>query len=1822
MISLLFSLLFNVSFAQQKVQIKTFSPQGYVKSVEQVRVQFNQPMVRFGDIKLDSPVLSSCFDPTKGQGRWIDSKNWVFDFNAALPGGQACEVKFNDQSFRFNTGGPHIKNIFPETYRDIEPDQNFVILIDSPVKDESLSAGVYFVVENIGDRFPAKVVRGGEAEKVFNAAKTEYQYEKEQFKGEYVVLKSERPFPAGSRVSLVWSKNVQSPAGFSSKEDETHEFNVRAPFKLSFNCDREAPNKPCVPLMGMRVNSSAPFSVKFAEKIYLLSPDGRRIKANNLESNSSQDHISYLEFKELFIANSEYTLVLPEKMKDEDGRLLSNQAQFPLKIRTGDNPSLLKFTSAFGVIEAGPDAAMAVTLRRVEKSVQTQFAGWTGKLQAAEFRSVIKALGQVIRNPYGEEPLKDWQGKNTQKIQVAKPAKASDLEVVGIPLKAPGFYVVEMKSPLLGQHLLDKKQPYFVRSAGLVTNLSVHIKHSSKEAWIWVTELKSGKIVPGAKITIFDNTGNAMGSATSDARGLSVLKFSKPVDEWPSASEGGFYGGFFAVAEKGDDFSFTHTSWDQGIESWRFQLRSAESHSPLLGHAILDRTLLKPEEKISAKIVLRKTNMTGFSLPGATEWPTRLTVTHDSGLQTFKLPLSWNKKTGVAQVTWDVPAGAKLGHWLLTLERDQPSLNISVGTVAVENFRVPLMQVRLDGAKPEFIQERNISVQVSGTYFSGGPTGELPVKMRWSVEPGYFAAQNDDFSEYTFANGAVSEGLFRQGEGEAQKHIPQSGAKDFALNKQGVAQESIAGIKYASVPQTLRTEVEYKDPNGEIQSISRTFSLWSSSLVLGMKSRGWSATQDRVEFDIVALDLQQRPLQNQSIQVDLYTRKTYTHRKRLVGGFYSYEDTYEYKKIGPLCKGATDKKGQFVCVGKSKVSGSVLAVVSGKDTQGRNSFANTNQWIVRSGEKQWFGSEDNDRADLIPFKKSYEPGETAEFQLRTTFPQAKVLVTVEREGILHSEIVDVSGESPVVRVPIKKEYAPNVVVSAFAIRGRLSEPKPTALVDLGKPAYKLGLSQIKVGWNENKLKVQVATDKKSYSARQVSKVTVSVKDSQGRPARKAEVALVAVDEGLLAIRDNDSWDLLSSMMRLRPHNVQTSTSLTQVVGRRHFGLKAIPIGGDGAGGLRRELFDTLLYWNPSVKLDANGEAKVDIKLNDSTTSFRIVAIALQGQDQFGTGWTAIQSSQDIMIMPGLSSVVREGEEFKAGFTVRNASSATQDLKLNLAVTPAIADLQAHSLRLEPGEAKEVFWKIKVPVNASELQYIMSARNSAGRVVDEVKKTQKILQLRIARIYQSEFGRWPELKSLKLQQPVGADFSKSSVVVEASSALGGSTEGIQEFWKNYVYSCLEQQVSKTVSLNDKSAWGKLEAKFATYLDENGLLKYFPGNAVSGSVNLTAYVLNIAHEAGFEFSEDHESRMLEALEAYVHGKLREPHELDRADSVMKKITALETLSRYRRLNPVADLAGIEFSPNQWPMYTLLEWHNIHQWEKNIKDREKVLTDIEAVLRSRFYFSAKRMQLKEENLEEMPWLMRDTESSVLRLILTMMKDPQWQNDLPRLYQGAWSLQKEGSWGLTATNAWGSLVMRKMQEHFGSEKVEGIFLAELSGVSKKFDWSKGRSGELSVPWTQSQGEIKFDQQGAGRPWITVSIKAATPVTKPTFAGFSMEKTITPLEQKHKGRWSIGDTALIQLKVKGKAPQTWVVVEDPVPTGASIVQASYATSVERKSELIRFYHSWFPQEEQVMEYTLRFNQAGTYLLPASRVEAMYSPDLFAELPESSWSVE
>ena len=55
----------------------------------------------------------------------------------------------------------------------------------------------------------------------------------------------------------------------------------------------------------------------------------------------------------------------------------------------------------------------------------------------------------------------------------------------------------------------------------------------------------------------------------------------------------------------------------------------------------------------------------------------------------------------------------------------------------------------------------------------------------------------------------------------------------------------------------------------------------------------------------------------------------------------------------------------------------------------------------------------------------------------------------------------------------------------------------------------------------------------------------------------------------------------------------------------------------------------------------------------------------------------------------------------------------------------------------------------------------------------------------------------------------------------------------------------------------------------------------------------------------------------------------------------------------------------------------------------------------------------------------------------------------------------------------------------------------------------------------------------------------------------------------------------------------------------------------ERGQEAFRSYFERLPRGRHVVEYTLRLGNPGRFAMPPTRVEAMYAPESFGELPNA-----
>ena len=572
------------------------------------------------------------------------------------------------------------------------------------------------------------------------------------------------------------------------------------------------------------------------------------------------------------------------------------------------------------------------------------------------------------------------------------------------------------------------------------------------------------------------------------------------------------------------------------------------------------------------------------------------------------------------------------------------------GSFRVEQFRVPLMKAVLKPPSKSVVNASQVTIDAQLSYLSGGPAAGAPVKFRSRIVPS--SQSFSDYEEFSFGGAVPKVGIEAEAPyDESAQDEPE--ATGGAARVQNVSLDANGGARVVFDKLSSTDKKEHKgSKRGRSKSRWNTpirtarFSLpftqtllTPSALVVGLAPDGSYFKRDSLRFKAVVLDNAGKPQAGKDVSVDAYSRTRFAYRKRLLGGFYAYEQTVEVKRLKQVCRGTSDARGLVLCSGSAPASGDLILVASADDAQGNAAIATRDVYVAGSDDS-WFEAGQSDRIDLIADKRSYEPGETARYEVRMPYRTATALITVEREGVLESRVVTIDSKSPYIEVPMLGHYGPNAYVSALVLRGRVEpempgrfawlrrmiyraakfvglvdevpverDTRPTALVDLTKPSYRLGMAQVKVGWKAYELRVKVEPEKPVYKVRDRAAVIVTVTDPDGKPMANAELAVAAVDEGLLALASNRSWDLLGAMMQRRPIEVETSTAQSQVIGKRHFGKKAVAAGGGGGGENARELFDTLLMWKPRVTLDENGRARIEVPLNDSLTSFRIEAIA-------------------------------------------------------------------------------------------------------------------------------------------------------------------------------------------------------------------------------------------------------------------------------------------------------------------------------------------------------------------------------------------------------------------------------------------------------------------------------------------------------------------------------------------------------------------------------------------------------------------------------------
>ena len=1715
---------------------------------------------------------------------------------------------------------------------DIDEQQVFLARAKGPVDAKTFIAHVFCEVEGVRSVDSVRTFGGARRTEVLRAAgitNTE----------NWIAFRCTQNFPSGANVILRWD----SPTASTKQAVDTLRFKVRSGDWLELTCSRENKDADCNPLSNVYVGFKRAVDPKDAARFRLRDEAGKLYSPKAGDDDS--EGISFAKLP----PETKFTLVVPPNLK-ESGTTTTLMLKRAYTMRTSAYPPLVKFPRSFGILELQADPALPITVRNLEPG--TAGAGTAATLRKLRVTSepdmirwYARTLGFQQRDrsmddedsdsdyaDLGERPKgdDDMRGRSllkgvaqVQSLPLPKPGGPKEFEVVGLPLAEPGLHVVEAESTALGASLLEKKGSMFVRTIALVTNLAVHAKTGTGGALVWVTRLNDAGVVADANVRIRDCKGAELAVGKTDKDGIARLA--------PKAQKKGESCPMFIFAQSGDDTAFTRGDWTRGIEQWRFNLpwdydEDNSGNSKQAFHTILARNLLRPGETVHMKHYARELKRYGTGAPEASKLAKTVSIINEGNNQRSTMPLDWSTR-GNAITELKLPANAKRGQYRVEIS------GRTTGRFTVADFRLPVYKSEVSIAEANVVGGDKANVDVRLSFLSGGPaSGDVvTVRSRFDARtwPGFDALPDYSFSvpEYD-DDGSVRTNRrgSKQPEGEDQS---------LALSTAGSARVPMTTPKLDR-PHSLVADMEYKDPNGEIYTAQARTTVWPASVLVGIKTADWAMARDKLGYDIVTTDVTGKPVGGVKFKVSGRNRTWDSYRKRNIGGFYSYESTERKSDLGVLCEGTSDRSGKYTCTSSVSASGEIQLTAVVVDAGGRPASAGTSVW-ASNGDDWMFRAESSDRIDLLPEKKRYEPNEKARFQVRMPFREATVLVTVEREGaVLSSFVTKLSGKSAVIEVPVKEEWAPNAYVSALLIRGRVGAPAPTALVDLAKPAFKLGIANIDVNWQRYSLNVTVTPDKAEYQTREKSMVKFKVtRSNNNRAGDNTELAVFAIDEALLELQGNNTWKLLEAMMKRRDYGMTTATAQMQVIGKRHYGRKSLPPGGSGGRGAgTRELFDTLILWQGSVVTDANGEASVEVPLNDSLTRFRIVAVADRTNaaegDRFGTGEASIRTTRDLHLFSGLPAVTRNGDEYRAGVTLRNTTprAVVADVTAELGGTA----LPKREQRVGAGESAVVTWDVKAPADGKEAVWSFAAVEKNKPRGDALRIKQALQTPLPERTVADTSGEIKGKTALTLKPDTPT--SKGDVTVSLARTYGADTSGIRAYFARYPFACLEQRMTRTMGAKDEALWDVIAGSLPNYLSASGLANYYPGDTSEGYPVLTAFVLSGAHEAGWKIPDEAKARMLSGLERYVAGELKTQRSWLPNDSyylLSEKLIALEALSRYDRASKRL-LDTIRVDPVKLTAASLADWLDILNRTKDIPNRDAQRAAAIKELRDNVKISAAVASIARS--DDRWYFMRSDDYTLARMFrLSLDTRELGEFKLPLLRGLNNRMQRGGFFYSTQANLWAAYALER---HNKQAAADGRTRVTYNGETKEVVLDAATTeGAVIFSWSGSN-TIAVEHLGKGEPWARAQLRAPVALAGKVDNGIGVAKTFNPVQQKRPGRYSVGDIIQVTVTADNKAGLGWLAIDDPVPAGSTVLGglAKLATTaempqtwsgyryIERTFTSVRSSFEWAGKGKHSFTYEIRLTTPGKFALPPTNAEAMYSPEVNGQLGNAVFEIE
>ncbi|MCC6643911.1 Ig-like domain-containing protein, partial [Candidatus Peregrinibacteria bacterium] len=1033
---------------------------------------------------------------------------------------------------------------------------------------------------------------------------------------------------------------------------------------------------------------------------------------------------------------------------------------------------------------------------------------------------------------------------------------------------ASGFYMMQVSNPNVTEERCEwieeksvcRKVPRISKSLFVVSKSALAMKFNNNQQMIWATDLASGKPIDGMTVQAVGDYGKTT-EAITDING--VAKLSNDNSE------------SLIIATRDGDVSVVHGSWVEGVAPWDFHIDTEYMAPEYYLYLYTERPIYRPGQEVAFKGIVRQEKNYKFQLPEIQK--VKVVVNDSMGNEVYNKELSLSKN-GTFNDSLQLGAAVATGDYSISAELVQPKDVYAYATNMWANFKVyeyrkPEYKLDMTPDQKDYISGQTAKVKVEAGYFFGAPLKDAEIRWTLKSQDYYFILPEELAAKVSGWFSFAEEGYFCYWRCTGDQSVVSQGTVKADAN--GVAEISlplVLGDKKMSQIYTLEAVVS--DANNQSVANRISFPVHQGEFYLGVRSQDYVLETGKAgKFEAISVTTDGKILANKGFEAAIYRREWNTvKRKNVDGGFY-YENTYEDKLVEKK-NVSTDADGKAGFEFQLGSGGSYKVEISAKDSRGNRVISSTSVYVSGGDFINW-GSENNDRIELVNDKMEYKVGETAKILVKSPYKNVYALVTYEKDKVMEYKVVKLESNSDTIEVPITEKFLPNVFVSVVLVKGSeydagLVEPVAGAIDERQVAAFKVGYTTLQVNTEEKRLNIEIKSNKEKYAPGEEVTLTVKTTDNSGK-AVPVELSLGVVDESVLSLTESVTADLINVFYRKRMLSVSSAYSLTKALSRINVVVEAGEKGGGGGDTTKRGLFKDTAFFEAALMTNGNGEGSVTFKLPDNLTTWQALAIGVSDDTKkeltlVGSNKMNFLVTKDILVRPVLPRFFTSGDEMEISAIVHNYTVETQSTKVTLeAPELTLLDGGEKSINIASQGSEKVSWKVKVN-NSEASKLSFTAIANGGEKGDSIEQVLPVKQPSLpTNVATSRVVAGDAVEIDKLWLPANLDLNSGKLTIKVSATLAGAINDGLKYLVSYPYGCTEQLASailpnvvlkklvnlgkfKTAEIDEKELDKNVEAGLQQlYLNQKPSGGFGLWQSSNENAYLSAYVLYTMYQA---------------------------------------------------------------------------------------------------------------------------------------------------------------------------------------------------------------------------------------------------------------------------------------------------------------------------------------------------------------------------------------